>query len=107
MRPCAVHLRRPTPRSVSQQFLRCNSLWVLTQTLFSETTVKSGYRPLRTIHLLFVPDEEIGGADGMGVFLKSDLYAGLNVGVVLDEGLANPENAYTVFYGERQVLSLV
>ena len=43
----------------------------------------------------------------MGVFLKSKLYESLNVGVVLDEGLANPENAYTVFYGERQVLSVL
>jgi len=62
---------------------------------------RQGFEPLRTIHLLFVPDEEIGGAQGMGTFLKTDLFRSLNIGVGLDEGLANPRNAFTVFYGER------
>jgi len=30
-----------------------------------------GLKPLRTIHISFVPDEEIGGADGMGKFINS------------------------------------
>lgn len=46
----------------------------------------SGFRPLRSVYLSFVPDEEIGGHDGAEKFAKSDVFRGLNVGVVLDEG---------------------
>lgn len=63
---------------------------------------KQGFQPVRTIHLLFVPDEEIGGTQGMGLFLESLHWASMQpVALVLDEGLANPKNAYSVFYGER------
>lgn len=63
---------------------------------------RSGYVPTRTIHLSFVPDEEIGGADGINLLLASEEWKALQpVGVALDEGLANPNNAFTVFYGER------
>jgi aminoacylase len=48
------------------------------------------------------PDEEIGGADGMGQLLASAELGSLQpIGFALDEGLANPRNAFTVFYGER------
>lgn len=56
---------------------------------------------LRTLSLSFVPDEESGGVDGMGRFLQTELWARQRVGVAFDEGLANPENRFTVFYGER------
>lgn len=46
----------------------------------------SGFRPLRSVYLSFVPDEEIGGHDGAEKFAESDVFQGLNVGVVLDEG---------------------
>ncbi|KAG9287877.1 hypothetical protein G9A89_017472 [Geosiphon pyriformis] len=62
-----------------------------------------GKEPLRTIHLSFVPDEEIGGKDGMGEFVKSEQFKILNIGFALDEGIANPNNALKVFYGERAV----
>jgi len=55
----------------------------------------------RTVHLTYVPDEEIGGQDGMGVFVDTDAFKNLNAGLVLDEGLANPGEPFTVFYGER------
>jgi len=62
----------------------------------------AGFAPRRTVALSFVPDEEIGGADGMGALLRSDAWRALNVGVALDEGLANPTpGRVTVFYGER------
>ncbi|KAG8380040.1 hypothetical protein BUALT_Bualt07G0152200 [Buddleja alternifolia] len=61
----------------------------------------SGFRPLRTIYLSFVPDEEIGGHDGAGKFADSDTFKNMNVGIVLDEGLASPTESYRVFYGER------
>lgn len=61
-----------------------------------------GWTPLRTIHLTFVPDEEIGGAEGMGAFLKTDDFASLQpIAFALDEGLANPRDVFTAFYGER------
>ena len=62
----------------------------------------SGFQPERNVVLSFVPDEEIGGKDGMGEFLKTAVFAELEVGFALDEGLANPKpNTYTVFWGER------
>ncbi|RMX44798.1 hypothetical protein pdam_00016343 [Pocillopora damicornis] len=61
------------------------------------------FTPRRTIHVTFVPDEEIGGVDGMEKFVEMDDFKSLNVGFALDEGLANPTDAFTVFYGERSV----
>ncbi|XP_071960681.1 aminoacylase-1-like [Antedon mediterranea] len=61
----------------------------------------SGKKFRRTIHMTFVPDEEIGGVHGMDDFMKLDDFKELNLGFALDEGLANPTDAFTVFYGER------
>lgn len=60
-----------------------------------------GVKLQRTIHLTFVPDEEIGGHDGMEKFVEDPLFKKLNVGFGLDEGLANETDKFTVFYGER------
>ena len=46
---------------------------------------KQGFVPTRTIRLSFVPDEEIGGADGMGVLLGSQWFSERPVGLALDE----------------------
>lgn len=46
-------------------------------------------------------DEEIGGKDGMQKFVDDESFKKLNVGFVLDEGLATEEEAYKVHYGER------
>lgn len=46
----------------------------------------SGFQPLRSVYLSFVPDEEIGGHDGAEKFVDSDVFNGLNVGILLDEG---------------------
>ncbi|CAN4112639.1 unnamed protein product [Withania somnifera] len=67
----------------------------------------SGFIPLRTVYLSFVPDEEIGGNDGAGKFADSDVFAKMNVGIVLDEGLASPTDNYRAFYGERSPWWLV
>ncbi|KAK4423995.1 Aminoacylase-1 [Sesamum alatum] len=61
----------------------------------------SGFRPLRTVYLSFVPDEEIGGNDGAGKFANSEIFKNMNVAIMLDEGLASPTENYRVFYGER------
>lgn len=48
-----------------------------------------------------MPDEEIGGHDGAEAFVRSEEFRGLNVGVVMDEGLASEGEEYRVFYAER------
>ncbi|XP_014814955.1 PREDICTED: aminoacylase-1 isoform X1 [Calidris pugnax] len=55
----------------------------------------------RTIHLTFVPDEEMGGHKGMELFVRRPEFRALNVGFALDEGLASPSDTYSVFYGEK------
>lgn len=62
-----------------------------------------GKRFPRTIHLSIVPDEEIGGRNGMEKLVESEEFRALNIGFALDEGLANPGETFTVFYGERNV----
>ncbi|KAK5575943.1 hypothetical protein RB653_007078 [Dictyostelium firmibasis] len=64
--------------------------------------VKSGQKLKRTLHLSFVPDEEIGGiGKGMEKFVYTEKFREMNIGLCLDEGLASPTNDFTVFYGER------
>nr|DAD46491.1 TPA_asm: hypothetical protein HUJ06_016428 [Nelumbo nucifera] len=61
----------------------------------------SGFHPVRTVYLSFVPDEEIGGHDGAEKFAESEIFREMNVGIVLDEGLASTNENYRVFYAER------
>lgn len=71
--------------------------------------VSSGWRNRRTIHVAFVPDEEIGGYTGMSRLVSDDhddptlKFAQLNVGVALDEGEPSPTDNFQVFYGERSI----
>eukprot|EP00747_Dinoflagellata_sp_TGD_P179384 gnl/TRDRNA2_/TRDRNA2_30121_c0_seq1.p1 gnl/TRDRNA2_/TRDRNA2_30121_c0~~gnl/TRDRNA2_/TRDRNA2_30121_c0_seq1.p1 ORF type:complete len:524 (-),score=65.56 gnl/TRDRNA2_/TRDRNA2_30121_c0_seq1:77-1648(-) len=89
--PCVYGRGAQDMKNVCCQYIE--ALLRLTQT---------GWRPLRTIHLTFVPDEEIGGKDGMGLFLQTDEFQALRpIAFALDEGLANPRDVFTVFYGER------
>lgn len=64
--------------------------------------VQKNWIPKRTIHVSFVPDEEIGGKDGMGKFVESAEFDALNVGVALDEGLPRDDGKFNVYYGERR-----
>jgi aminoacylase len=63
----------------------------------------SGVKLKRTVHLSFVPDEEIGGHDGMQKFVQTPDFKKLNIGFGLDEGIAVPGETMPVFYGERNV----
>jgi len=63
---------------------------------------EAGKRLKRTIHLTFVPDEEIGGYDGMKLFVHTKDFKDMNVGFALDEGIAVPEDTIPVYYGERR-----
>ncbi|PON34815.1 N-acyl-L-amino-acid amidohydrolase [Trema orientale] len=67
----------------------------------------SGFEPVRTIYLSFVPEEETGGYDGAKKLAESDTLKDMNVGIVLDEGLTSPDENYKVFYAERSPWWLV
>ncbi|KAF6174136.1 hypothetical protein GIB67_033668 [Kingdonia uniflora] len=60
-----------------------------------------GFEPVRTVYVSFVPDEEIGGHDGAEKLAESEAFKKMNVGIVLDEGLASPNENYRIFYAER------
>ncbi|CDW52507.1 aminoacylase 1A [Trichuris trichiura] len=57
----------------------------------------------RTIHICFVPDEEIGGVEGMRALVEMEEFRRLNVGICLDEGLASEDDIYRIYYAERSV----
>lgn len=57
----------------------------------------------RTVHVVFVPDEEIGGDTTMEQFLKSQDFRDLNVGFALDEGMATTDDKFIAFYAERSI----
>merc|ERR1719383_498569 len=63
----------------------------------------NGVKLKRTIHLSFVPEEEVGGIDGMEKFVHTKEFKDLNVGFSFDEGIAVPDDVIPVFYGERNV----
>lgn len=64
---------------------------------------QSGVQLKRTLHVCFVPDEEIGGHDGMEKFVHTKEFNNLNVGFALDEGMASPNEDYVLFSGERSI----
>ncbi|CAM6099554.1 unnamed protein product [Calypogeia fissa] len=67
-----------------------------------------GYTPVRTVRVIFVPDEEIGSADGWGTFIDSEQFLDLNVGVMLDEGRCSENStSYLVGHAEKSHWSLV
>lgn len=55
----------------------------------------------RTFHITFVPDEEMGGALGMGAFVETAEFRALNIGYALDEGMPSFNNQFTVINDER------
>ncbi|XP_026754819.1 aminoacylase-1-like [Galleria mellonella] len=67
---------------------------------------QSGVQLKRTLHVSFVPDEEIGGLDGMKKFVLTNDFKALNIGFALDEGMANPTEEFIIFNGERSIWQL-
>lgn len=57
----------------------------------------------RTIHIMFVPDEEVGGYFGMQKFVTTNEFKQLNVGFSLDEGIASPTEEFNLYYAERTI----
>ncbi|XP_065174117.1 aminoacylase-1-like isoform X2 [Atheta coriaria] len=66
-----------------------------------------GIRLARTLVVTFVPDEEIGGQEGMKLFVQTPEFKSLNIAFGLDEGCgsSNPKLLY-LFYGEKHKWSL-
>uniref|UniRef100_A0A1B0A2Y1 N-acyl-aliphatic-L-amino acid amidohydrolase n=1 Tax=Glossina pallidipes TaxID=7398 RepID=A0A1B0A2Y1_GLOPL len=64
---------------------------------------KQGLHFKRTIHLTFVPDEEMGGRLGMKPFVETGAFKSLNIGFALDEGLASPNEEFALYNSERSV----
>ena len=60
-----------------------------------------GKRLKRTVHLTYVPDEEVDGEHGMMGFVKTDQFKSLNVGFSMDEGMASVDDEIPLYYGER------
>ncbi|OWM90166.1 aminoacylase-1 [Punica granatum] len=65
------------------------------------------FKPTRTVHISYVPDEEIGGFDGAAKFVPSKEFEELNVGFYLDEGQASVTDEFRVFYADRSPWQLV
>ncbi|GLV61318.1 uncharacterized protein CBL_21141, partial [Carabus blaptoides fortunei] len=59
----------------------------------------------RTLHVTFVPDEEIG-TEGMKKFVKTSFFENLNIGFALDEGIGGPTDKFALFNGERSKWSM-
>lgn len=61
----------------------------------------------RTVHMLCVPHEEVGGFLGVGQLIKTEIFKNLNIGSVLDEGIpsGNPEQIL-VKVSERKPLQI-
>lgn len=65
------------------QDMKCVGMWYLE----SIRRLQRKQRRLpRTLHVVFVPDEEIGGDHGMLAFIKTPLFKSLRVAFVMDEG---------------------
>jgi aminoacylase len=77
------------------QDMKCVGIWYMEAL---RALKQAGKTFKRTIHLTFVPDEEIGGFDGMKAFIGTPLFKSLNVGFALDEGLASADNDFKVHF---------
>ena len=47
--------------------------------------------------------DQVGGLDGMKLFVQTPEFKAMNVGFGLDEGIAGPGEELPLFYGERNV----
>uniref|UniRef100_A0A1B6LLK0 N-acyl-aliphatic-L-amino acid amidohydrolase n=1 Tax=Graphocephala atropunctata TaxID=36148 RepID=A0A1B6LLK0_9HEMI len=68
--------------------------------------IMEGFKPKRSIHICFTPDEEIGSEEGMKAFVETEAFRKLNVGCAMDEGVTSDGERFHLFYGERTPFSL-
>ncbi|XP_013401828.1 aminoacylase-1-like, partial [Lingula anatina] len=62
---------------------------------------QNGVVPVRTVHVTFVPDEQVGSEEGMKLFVKHEDFRNLNIAFAMDEGLASEDGVYRVYNAER------
>lgn len=102
--PFAAHLDATTGRIYARgaQDMKCVGMQYLAAIgrLQRERHMR---QPRRTVHVCFVPDEEVGGTDGMQAFVRTAAFGRLNVGFALDEGIASADDSFALFYAERSV----
>ena len=55
------------------QDMKCVGIWYMEAI---RNLKKQGFQPKRTIHVMWVPDEEIGGHDGMEKLIETDFFKG-------------------------------
>ncbi|PVU97346.1 hypothetical protein BB559_002066 [Furculomyces boomerangus] len=68
---------------------------------------ESGKQPLRNIYALFVPDEEIGGVEGMRALVETQEFKDLNACFDVDEGTQSFFDKPLCFTSERVNCSVV
>lgn len=61
----------------------------------------NGQRFNRTLHMSFVPEEELGGIHGMKDFIKTADFKALNIGFSLDEGMASSTETFNLYNNEK------
>ncbi|KAL3680813.1 hypothetical protein R1sor_023769 [Riccia sorocarpa] len=66
-----------------------------------------GWTPLRDIHVVWAPDEEIGSTDGWERLYNSTEFQELDAAIVWDEGRPTPEGNYVAHPGEKALWWLV
>ncbi|OMJ26893.1 Aminoacylase-1 [Smittium culicis] len=67
----------------------------------------SGKKLRRNIFVVFAPDEEIGGTDGVKAFVETEDFRQLNAGFDLDEGLLGADHRNTFLYAERTISQVI
>jgi N-acyl-L-amino-acid amidohydrolase len=66
-----------------------------------------GYTPLRTVHILIAPDEEIGGGTGTKEFVESEHFTSLHAGFIIDEAIpSGNRNSMKIKISERKPLQI-
>ena len=66
-----------------------------------------GVKLSRTVHLLMVPDEEVGGFKGVNEFVKTEFFPTLTIGFVLDEGVSSGKpDTLLIKVGERKPIQI-
>lgn len=68
---------------------------------------RAGQTLKRTLHLIYVPDEETDSKYGLKPFIHHDVFKSLNIGFALDEGSTSENDVYRIFYGERTNWSML
>lgn len=68
---------------------------------------ETGKQLKRTVHIILVPEEEVGGAQGAGQLVETEDFKKLNIGFVLDEALpSGQKEALLLKVSERKPIQI-